>query len=234
MGVSLASEPVVQLLQDKVLFDPANIPALRAEFAETGMVRLKDFLSPAVRKMLLRATEIASFCLKNETAKTGSVFGTTWFVHETDPAIMSALFLFNRPELFQLVTDVTGITRPGNFLCRIHRTVPSPDQHIDWHDDKADGRILGLNVNLSREPFEGGLFQIKGPDGRVRGEVHFSEPGEAFLFRIGNGWKHRLTPLQSGVRTVAVGWFREGPDWQTTAREGFRSGTIVISEWMGQ
>jgi hypothetical protein len=178
--------------------------------------------------LLLKGASRADFRYKNEVSKiSGRVFGTTKLVPSTDPLMIALHFVLNRPELFELVSEVSGVDMPGNFLGRVHRTEPSSDLHIDWHDDFIDGRVLGLNLNLSTEPFSGGLFQIRGPDRQTCGEVHFENPGDAFLFRIGDGWQHRLTPVEGGVRTVGVGWFRTGVDWHETTLSGVYNGRMI-------
>ena len=97
--------------------------------------------------------------LRNEVSKaTASVFGTTRRAMLTDPSVIALHFLLNRPDLFGLAAEVSGVPRPGNFICRLHRTEPVADQHIDWHDDLIDDRVLGLDINLSTDRFQGGLF----------------------------------------------------------------------------
>jgi hypothetical protein len=66
------------------------------------------------------------------------------------------------------------------------------------------------------------MFQLRDGLGVVRSEIGRMTPGDAFLFRIGEGWEHRLTAVESGRRTVAVGWFLREPDWQQFAKMEFR------------
>jgi len=35
------------------------------------------------------------------------------------------------------------------------------DIHDDWHNDCCDSRLIGVSVNLSPEPYNGGVFQLR-------------------------------------------------------------------------
>ena len=80
---------MIQLTQTAVLSDPADIPRLAEEFAQTGCARLPGFLAQPILGHLLEWLETARFEERNEVGH-GGVFGTTLFVPETE----RALFLF--------------------------------------------------------------------------------------------------------------------------------------------
>jgi len=196
---------------------------LKAQFAETGCALLPGFLTPPLLDPLLRMLKTTMFVPKNETHE-GVVFGTTSFVPLDEPVMEALHFILNRPSLFQTVAKAANCPPLGNFAGRLHRTTASPGEGIGWHNDAVQHRTVGLNINLSTEEFTGGLFQIRGPDSKKPTEIKHSTLGDAFLFRIDHGWEHQLTPVESGERTVAVGWFRTEPDWQTTTRLWFDAG----------
>jgi hypothetical protein len=207
---------MVQVTMTRVIVDPVATPSLQAEFDHTGIAHLPGFLTPDLLSVVLGKISSATFTPRDEVGKkTGAVFGTTLVVSPEEPVMAALQFLLNRPELFQVASEVCRVPRPGNFLCRMHRTLPSSEQHIDWHGDAVDTRMAGLNINVSRQPFTGGKFQVRDPEKRVTAEVSDWAPGDAFLFRIDGGWEHRLTPVVSGERTVAVGWFRKLPVWHS-------------------
>jgi hypothetical protein len=206
---------MVQTNQNGLTVTPGSFTTLRSQFNQTGLAQLPGFLAPRPLELLLNMIESASFELKDEISrKSGAVFGTTQFMSRTDPVMIALYFLLNREALYDMAAEACAVPRPRTFTCRLHRTTAATDQHIDWHDDATDGRLLGLNINLSSERFGGGLFQLRDSEKRVTGEVKHTVPGDAFLFKIGQGWQHRLTRVESGVRTVAVGWFRLPPDWE--------------------
>lgn len=218
---------MIQITQTAVVAQPGAFQDLRAQFDETGCASLPGLLSPAILKHVLKLIETGRFEVTNETHK-GRIFGTTFKMPSTEPTVTTLHFILNRLALFEMVERVVGCPRLGNFTCRIHRTVADTHQHIDWHDDWIQDRTVGLNINLSQQDYRGGQFQIRDPEGRVRSEIGRIAAGDAFLFRIGSGWQHRLTPVGSGERTVAVGWFRTQPDWNTLAIAQLRAKTLTI------
>lgn len=144
---------------------------------------------------------------------------------------MSLHFMLNRPELFQLIGDIAASPKLANYLGRIHRTSAADcDQHIDWHDDATDFRTVGLNINLSTEPFEGGAFMLRNERQVVTRVIADWKLGDAFLFRIGAGWQHRLTSVTKGERTVGVGWFRTEPSWEVLATSYLKQRTTLGPE----
>jgi hypothetical protein len=207
---------MIQLTQTAVLSDPTDIPRLAKEFEETGRVLLPDFLAPPILSHLLDWLNEAQFVEKHEIGH-GAVFGTTMFVPNSDRSWFLLHFILNRPKLFEIAAKVADCPRIANFTGRLHRTAAGADQHIDWHRDAEEARTLGLAINLSTEEYTGGIFQLRDQNQVMRAEVGRAKPGDAFLFRIDRKWQHRLTRVQSGRRTVAVGWFRTQPEWREFA-----------------
>jgi hypothetical protein len=213
---------MIQITPTSVLIHDANVTEMAEEFAETGCVRMPGFLDSRLVKHMLTWLKTANFEVKTEKHE-GNIFGTTLFVPRTEPSLFLIHFILNRPELFRLVEDIAGCATLGNFTGRLHSTGAESAQHIDWHDDSVHTRTVGLNINLAPGPYEGGLFQIRDARGAIRSEVGRTAPGDAFLFRIGGGWQHRLTPVHDGLRTVAVGWFQTHPIWTDYSKREFLS-----------
>jgi hypothetical protein len=220
---------MIKLSQTEVLADPDAISALAKEFAATGCARLPGFLTPPLLKPLLDWVDSARFEVKNEISQTGRVFGTTLFAPATERAVFLLHFILNRPALFRVAEQIAGTPRLANFLGRLHRTTAGADQHIDWHHDAVQMRTLGICINLSSVPWSGGVFQVRDPDRKLSAEVKFVAPGDGFLFRVSPSWEHRLTPVESGYRTVGVGWFRTAPDWREYALDTARSRQILVA-----
>src|SRR5665213_1758479 len=141
---------MIQLTQTAVWSDPDDIPRLAQEFAETGCARLPRFLAPPILGHLLAWVEGARFEEKNETAR-GDVFGTTLFMPETEQSWFLLHFILNKPGLFEIIEKLAGCPKIGNFRGRLHRTTGGTRQHIDWHHDLVDTRVLGICINLSTE-----------------------------------------------------------------------------------
>jgi hypothetical protein len=127
---------------------------------------------------------------------------------------------FNDPVLFGLIDELTGCGAIGCFEGRVYRMVPGEAHYDSWHSDVGEDRLVALSVNLGREPAEGGLLQIRRADSpSVVAEVENRTPGDAVLFRIDPGYRHRVGPvLGENPRTAYAGWFRARPDYQTLLR----------------
>jgi len=220
---------MIQLSQTQVLADHDAIAALAKEFAATGCARLPGFLTPPILKPLLEWVDSTQFQVKNEISPTGRVFGTTLFAPPTERALFLLQFILNRPALFRVVEQIAGVPKLANFVGRLHRTIAGADQHIEWHHDAVEMRTLGICINLSSGPWSGGVFQVRDPNLKLSAEVGAIAPGDGFLFRVSPVWEHRLTPVESGCRTVGVGWFRTAPDWRVYALDTARSRQILVA-----
>jgi hypothetical protein len=207
---------MIRLTQTALLWSDTDITSLAREFQLNGCAILPGFWDSNILATMVNSLKDARFVVKNEQ-EAGRIFGTTLFVPDAEPALELLHFLLNRPVLFRIVEQVTGSSTLRNFIGRIHRTNSGAGHHIDWHDDAVSGRTSGICVNLGTEPYSGGLLQLRDIDKKIRAEVRFTAPGDAVLFQIDRGWQHRLTPVESGRRTVGVGWFRTEPEWQPAA-----------------
>ncbi|HTA46535.1 MAG TPA: 2OG-Fe(II) oxygenase [Bryobacteraceae bacterium] len=208
---------MVQLTQTAILQDPEDIPRLKQEFAETGCALLPNFLAPGILRRAMEWVQSARFEETQEKDEHRGVFGTTLLAPGTEPALFLLKFILNRNDLYRFSEQVTDCEKIANFHGRLHRTTPRAEQHIDWHQDLAEGRTLGICINLSSEPYTGGVLEIRNPEHRMTAAVGRGNPGDACFFRIDRGWQHRLTPVESGCRTVGVGWFRTAPQWSDYA-----------------
>jgi hypothetical protein len=219
---------MIRLSQTEVVTTSGAITKLAEEFEATGIATLPGFLAPPILTHLMGWLEKTRFVEKHEVGPDG-VFGTTLFVPETEGSWFLLQFILNRPELFEIARKVAGCPKIANFMGRLHRTGVEANQHIDWHRDAIESRTLGICIHLSSEEYTGGVFQLRDECQRLRAEAKLRAPGDAFLFRIDREWQHRLTPVESGRRTVGVGWFRTQPKWQQYALSVARSRQIILN-----
>ena len=106
------------------------------------------------------------------------------------------------------VVPLTGFI-DHSLLSRIHR-LEAGGRHFDsWHTDLDESRTLGMSVNLSAEPYEGGVFEIR-EEGAAPPltRIANTDPGDAIVFAIEDGLEHRVTPVKGCVaKTAFAGWF---------------------------
>lgn len=80
--------------------------------------------------------------------------------------------------------------------------------HYHWHQDTGVGRYLYRELTMAvgvsrRESYDGGELQVN-----VNGDVKSLKLGTGDVAVFGSVLKHRVTPVEAGVRTVVIGWFR--------------------------
>jgi hypothetical protein len=114
-----------------------------------------------------------------------------------------------RPPLSSWLEKVTGCGPVHSVAGTITRYSAGSNDHLDWHHDSKEGRLLAITVNLGNEPYEGGEFEMRprhSPDLLLRHQ--HSEPGMALIFRVTRDLFHRVLPITGGgPRTVFSGWF---------------------------
>lgn len=202
--------------------DDRALARLADGFASAHLLCLPAFLDDDLRAMVDQRLDTAEFRMRVEEGME---------IEETiiDPALAGLFTLvLNDPRLFVLVDRLTGCGPVGCFTGRAYRRRASRgagDRYYPWHNDVADDRLIGLSIHLGREPYEGGVLQLRTAGSHEPvGEVANTGHGDAVLFRISDALEHQVTPV-TGVapRTVMAGWFRRKPSFLAlVARETAR------------
>lgn len=205
----------MQSLVNNTHIDKKSIEQYKAEFTNTGCVFLPGLLEHKVLQNFINKLSKTPFETKYETEQAGK-FGKVLYVPPQSPVMYAFHMLFNNAELFTAIEAVTGCGQIGNFAGRIHRSEEAENHKIDWHGDNADNRLLAMTLSLGEERYTGGRFEMrkKGSSQLLR-EFGQLEAGDAIIFKIAPDLEHRLTELETGRRTVGVGWFRSEPDQKT-------------------
>jgi hypothetical protein len=75
--------------------------------------------------------------------------------------------------------------------------------------------MIAMSVNLSTEPYEGGVLQIRERESKeVLHEEPSPSPGDAIIFRLDESLRHRVTAVEGEVgRTAFAGWFKSRPSF---------------------
>lgn len=140
-----------------------------------------------------------------------------------DPAVGARFrFAFDDPALFGVIRHVTGCGPIGSFHALIYRVSPAATHVDDWHSDVDGNRLVGLSLNLGREPFAGGTLQLRrrgSPE--VLRAGHLGAYGDALLFRIGDDLEHCVAAVTgTAPRVVMTGWFQREPDYRALLKAG--------------
>lgn len=186
--------------------DAARLEALRGELARRHVVRFRKFLDDDLLARVTAAIDDGTFATREDEGIAVEL------CLETNRANDILMFVLNAPQMYEMARAICGRGPIDHFAGRIYRFDPAVPHHDSWHDDTSgDGgaRVAGFSLNLSREPYCGGSFQIREkarPDDIT--EVENTGSGDAFLFRIARELQHRVLPV-SGARakTAFAGWF---------------------------
>lgn len=198
-----------------IFINSNNIQYYQEEYAKTGSFLLSGFLHAGALNNILRKLKEVRFETKFEIDEQNK-FGKTLFVPQNNPVLFIFQLLLNNIELFSVLQNITGCDNIGNFVGRIHRSEEGGQHGIEWHGDNSDNRLLAMTLGLDTCDYSGGKLQMRetGSEKIIREFGHINA-GDAVIFKISPGLQHRLTVLETGQRTVGVGWFRSEPDFAT-------------------
>lgn len=118
-----------------------------------------------------------------------------------------------RPNFFRWIEEATQCGPLGAIDGRVTQLRAAEGHGLRWHDDRNDPRRrLGITIDLSEQPYEGGLFELRlGKTREVLLRFRHAAPGTALIFDLAPGLEHRVRPLTSGgPRRVYAGWFFTG------------------------
>lgn len=206
----------------KFNIDLSKIEDYKREYRETHCVFLPSFIERHTLNNLIDKLEQTEFYTKTEQDEHTGEFGKVLFMPPDNPVPFMFHMLMNNRSLFSHLEQITGCDTIGNFAGRIHRSEGGEGHQIEWHGDNSDTRLLAMTLNLGRTRYTGANFQIRKKDSdNIIREFGQTEPGDAFIFEIHPELQHRLSLVETGTRTVGVGWFRANPDYNTFARQYF-------------
>jgi hypothetical protein len=187
----------------------ANFEELAHQFAQSHAFRLTRFLHPDLLAMISSRLEHCSWI----TQPDGTIAKEAL---PSDLAPASALnFAANTAAFLELIRGITDQPEIKLFGGRIYRMAPAADHFDTWHADTGTthkDRLVGMSINLSGRPYQGGVFRLRD---ETSGEILFEHsntgPGDAIFFRISTSLKHMVTSLAgTEPKTAFAGWFRSG------------------------
>jgi hypothetical protein len=195
--------------------DDAELTALREQFDRDHVLRLPGFFGRDLLATMRTRLAGAEFSRRVEN-------GVEIELTLEEPAPLAlAMLTLNDPALFTEIDRITGCGAIGCFSGRVHlrRASATGGHYYPWHNDVAQERLIGLSVNLSEEPFEGGILELREEASqRIVARVSNATPGDAVLFRISPDLEHHVTPVTTtAARVVLAGWFRRAPNFWTQA-----------------
>ena len=185
--------------------------AQQQEFAQRHCVVLEGFLGESILCHIPRMLEQGEFDLRDDFDYEGQAFARELTMRRSEALPQMLFYFLNQPRLREAIAELTGCERTiRTFVGRCFKHLPGVGHFDSWHGDVKDERLYALSINLSREPFEGGSFQIRSRrTGEVFRTIGSNRFGDACLFRIDNSLEHKILPLRgTAPRCRYAGWFR--------------------------
>jgi len=216
--------PLVTLTRSetRVLGSVEDVSRARDEFVRLHSVKLEGLIAGDVLRDVQDELERGDFADRVHAGigtelclRPGTAFGML-------------MLMANDPRLLALVEALTGCGSIGCFEGRVYRFVPGSGHHDSWHSDIGNNRLVALSVNLGRERYEGGTFQLRSAASReILRELPNLTPGDGIMFRIHPGLRHRVTDVIGPVpKTAFAGWFRGAPSFGEILRMQFESAAL--------
>jgi hypothetical protein len=199
-----------QIKPHGIISEPDKITKLKTEFSERHCILLHQVLEPTLLSRLMKQLVDAPTRERVPGKSKGRIIARELCVERNAVVLQAFTMLLNKPEIFRLIEDFTDSPPINSFLGRIYMMRPDSEHYDTWHSDYDGNRLIGLSMNLSSEPYSGGLFQIRERETElITGEIANIIPGDMHIFRISKKLQHRVTPVTGKVtKTAFAGWFQ--------------------------
>lgn len=119
-----------------------------------------------------------------------------------------------------MIEGIKTISQLSTIKCfegRIYKIEADEQSYLEWHNDlenKSDGRLLGVSINLSPEIYQGGTFKIRNrATQQVHGTIKHDAWGSGHFFRIDAILEHSVERVSGDFPRIAyAGWFKDKID----------------------
>jgi hypothetical protein len=162
---------------------------------------LPGLLPHAVLQPLLGAVERGVFTPDEQT---GANFRFE-VLQDLSPNLLAPL---SAPAFVARIEAASGLTGLGAFRGQVKRV--GSGHRFPWHQDKNRGQRLGISIDLSRQRYEGGAFEVRWKwDREVLMSIRPQAPGDAHLIDVAEARTvHRISPVVGPIpRTFLAGWY---------------------------
>ena len=190
----------------------AEIQQLQQEFQEKRCIVLPQLVEEKLLEKTLQGISKGEFFENDHAHNKKGLYTLEDTLQSKNIATHLIHFIINNKQLFKVIQQITGCREIKGFKGRIYKLKPDGTQKLDWHEDTFDPvRVLAMSLNLSAQPYEGGIFQIKRKKSdEILREVPCGNLGDAHIFDISDDLLHRVTATTgNNPRVAAAGWFTD-------------------------
>lgn len=176
---------------------------------ETGLWRVPKFLSPELLTIIERRILSSEFIYQEYPREAPlEPFEELLCI---SPSIAWLQYFFTDRDLFQSISDMTGITPLRGLRLRVYKFEPKSNFQFRWHNDMVPNqtRLVGFSINLSKLPYEGGEFTIRQKNKpHISATIHNIGYGDAIFFPVSKEFEHCVQPVTGNEpRITCTGWF---------------------------
>jgi hypothetical protein len=213
---------MVQLTKTGLRTSPDAMIPLKDEFRKLHTFQLKSFLAPDLLQEISSEIAASNFYERSDLTHKGKEWSREQTMDE-NLTVHKLRLLMNNASLWDFVRSVTGCEEIRCFYGRVYRIQSGGGHYDNWHNDVDDIRLIGMSLNLSPEPYEGGTFRLRefGSQTVLR-DLPNTGPGDAIFFRISDQLEHIVTRIEGERPKIAfAGWFQNSPYFADLMRETY-------------
>jgi 2OG-Fe(II) oxygenase superfamily len=202
----------------------STLTRAQEDFSRTECAFIPGLIEPALARRFAHDLDNEVWTPLAHQLADETEFGSDLSVSQKSPTLHAFHLLLNSPPLFKAIQMISRCRPISCFAGRIYRNLPSPEHHLDWHDDlQTPVRLVGLSISLTIGTAGGGRFRVRRKSTReILAEVSPSDAGNAHIFRIDRSLEHCVTATEGQLpRTAFAGWFQSWPDRETLIRDLF-------------
>jgi hypothetical protein len=214
---------MIQLSKSGVIGDDSGLDALAAEFAAQKTFKIRNFIEASFLAELSQEIANSHFYARTDVTQVGKHFAQELTMDE-NMTVHKLRILLNDAKLWKVIRRLTGCEEIQCFYGRMYQMRTGEGHYDTWHDDVDGKRMVGMSINFSPRPYEGGVFELRElPSQKILRNLPNTGLGDAIFFRIDPNLEHKVTVMEGTDPKIAfAGWFQNAPKFGDLMRETFQ------------
>ena len=186
---------MISIERAKVILDEVKLENHRLQFKEQHVFICPKLFSDSLHPIISNKLNSSPYIQKIDKKEDGSIISQEYSI--SSEAIITQIinFYLNQNAVIEAVKKISNNPKIKSFKGRVYKFEADEFSFDNWHDDRTDNsRLLGLSINLSEAPYDGGEFQIRNKENKqVYTKVKHQHWGSAHFFRIHPMLEHVVT-----------------------------------------
>ncbi len=205
---------MITIQNNNVIVEETKLEKLQEDYRQSSSFVISDFFGETLQSIIANHLENAEwesqFSYYEGTEK---VLAKEFTLARKNKLYTILNFYLNHPKVINTMKVISQHSDLNSFHGRIYKFEENGDCFDTWHNDLSkevkDTILIGLSVNLSSLPFEGGVFKIRNRDSQeLLSSIKHEKWGGAHFFRISPQLEHMVENVSGPHPRVAyAGWF---------------------------